>query len=285
MPTFALGLPHTPWVPERVESWRRLLSAVGIESSADLSTDLITTQCVARAFTEREPNRVWARRMWSWGAESGASHLVTLQDDVTVSPRFWACLRAMIRARPDDVIGLSSVHPMGPEIARQGRRWYQTAGSLVGWAYVVPVPALRAFLRWCDERPETVLARNEDDLLGDWCSEQTSGATWGVWHPVPTLADHDVSIASTYANDSHMHRRATVTWRGYPLEDLAEPDWWRGGGPLLPPPTREVCWACQRGTPVVRLGNVLLCGLCVCTAVGAKMGVQLVPQQGLAERR
>jgi hypothetical protein len=33
-----------------------------------------------------------------------------------------------------------------------------------------------------------------------------------VWHPTPTIIDHDVDLKSTYGNDRHLYRRPQVTW-------------------------------------------------------------------------
>jgi hypothetical protein len=256
----ALALPHTPWIPHRVESFRRL--GAELHAAGDGHDE-------CRTFSDRESNKVWPRKLWGWALDTGATHLVQLQDDVIVSPHFWATLRAMLTARPRDVIGLSAVHPHGPDIARQGHRWYRTPG-VVGWAYVFPRELLAAFVAWVDARPEIVAVRNEDDLIGDWLA--ATGRT--AWHPVPTIVDHDVSVPSTYANDAHMHRRATVTWRGYDPADLVSADWWRGDGPVLATPELGRCWACETRAALVTAPNgVGMCGGCLMAFVGARMGV------------
>ena len=269
--TIALGLPHTPWVPARAESWARLRESLGVAPGP--STVPWPTGVIVASFTERESNRVWPSRMWRWGVDSGLTHFLTIQDDVLVAPCFWPALRAMLEAYPDRIIGLSAVHPVGPEVARKGQRWYCTRSWLVGWAYVLPRADLAAFVAWTEANPARVESTNEDSLLNEWITE--SGRD--TWHPVPTLVDHDTSIESTYGNDEHTHRRATVTWRGYSEHDLCSPDWWRdGSGILLPLAWQHECWACQRQPVAVKAQNGLgLCKLCVLTFSAWAMGVPL----------
>lgn len=205
MISFALGLPHTPWVPARVASYERLIDGI---------TPTPKYLLTLRAFTERAPNRVWSQKMWEWGAEQDATHFLTLQDDVIVAPEFWARLRAMVETVPDQVIGLEAVHPAGIELARQGHRWYTTTDCLIGVGYVVPTAQLREFLAWraSSLKPGALEAITEDTMLGLWC--MVTGRK--IWHPIPTIIDHDVSMVSTYGNDDHGSRRPLVRWDNAP---------------------------------------------------------------------
>jgi hypothetical protein len=205
----------------------------------------------ARVFDEREPNRVWAQKMWRWACATGATHLAQFQDDVFTCVRPWSKITAMVEAVPDQIIGLEQAHPMGPELAHKGHRWCRTRAWLIGPAYLFPLdPALPnglpTFLKWCDANPERVAAENEDTLVNRWAVE----AGVDIWHPIPTCADHDTSVPSTYGNEAHSHRRPTVTWRGYPDGDLESAEYWRP--PVEPNPVRLVdpytnlCWYCVR---------------------------------------
>ena len=105
----------------------------------------------------------------------------------------------------------------------------ETADGLVGVGYVVPVPILKVFLEWratnlCKGAVESV---TEDTLL---C---VFGVVTGrrFLHPTPTIIDHDTSIASTYGNDAHGHRRPVVTWRDR-MPGL-DAEWWRAVPPML----------------------------------------------------
>ena len=175
------------------------------------------------------------------------------------------------------ILGLSAVHPLGPEMARQGHRWYRTKSWLVGWAYVLPREDLAEFVGHVDANPEEVAAKNEDQMLNDWILATGRDC----WQPVPSPVDHDTSIASTYSNDDHSHRRTTVTWRGYRREDLVSADWWRSGpGPLLPLAWQSHCWACGVRPAVIKTKetSVAICGQCLGSlvgAVGARLGGML----------
>lgn len=236
-PTFALALPHTPWIPERVASFERLRQSFSVQLAAYM----------VKVFAEQESNRVWSQKMWRWAIETGASHLVQLQDDVIVSPNFWSALRAMVDAQPHRLIGLHSNHPLAPVQFRAGRRWYRDRW-LTGPAYVFPSFLLACFLEWCDEHPNDVARLNEDSLISHWCVQENVD----VWHPVPTITDVDQGIPSTYGNDDHyewsMYRRPLVTWRdAVSLAALEDPDWWRcieDAAPLMPGPGTQLCWFC-----------------------------------------
>jgi hypothetical protein len=198
--TLALGIPHTPWIPERVLSLTRLVDAL---------SPAPPVMVARRVFGESEPNWSWAGKLWTWATETNATHLLQLQDDVVVGPEFWQALSAMVEAVPDQVIGLETVHPFAESLYRSGGTWLTTRDGLIGVGYVFPVGLLREFLRWRAEtlRPNAVQQANEDQLIGIW----TAATRRRVWHPVPTIIDHDTEISSTYGNDAHTHRRPVVT--------------------------------------------------------------------------
>ena len=247
MTTIALAIPHTPWVTERAISMGAIRDALHIHGTADgIGADSY------REFTDRAPNSVWCVEMWEWLANTGADWCLQLQDDVMVSPSFWPALRAMLASLPADadVVGLTSTHPMAPEIARQGHRWYRTPGNLVGWAYCIRRTALVEFLAIRSELPETFRAKNEDDQIAEWAAKSNRG----VWHPVPAIVDHDTSIPSSYKNDDHSHRRPQVTWRDFPEASLCDASWWIPSGTthMLPMPSQFDCWGCGQEPQAVR---------------------------------
>jgi hypothetical protein len=207
--TFALAIPHTPWVPARVESHERLRRA--------LAVNVPSGGVVTRDFTDRAANYVWSEQMWKWAVETKATHFLQLQDDVLVAPNFWQALCAMVSAIPDKIVGLESVHPRSQSIPGH---WYTTSEGLIGVGYVLPMTALRSFLKWrssmlCKGAIESI---TEDTLLCLWAL--VTGQR--VWHPVPTIIDHDIEIASTYGNDHHTHRRPLVTWKDAGAPETAE---------------------------------------------------------------
>lgn len=268
MTKIALAIPHTPWVPARVESMTRLRSQLGYEP-VDASWPLGGPD-EYREFTDKEPNWVWSVKLWQWLHDTGAEWCLQLQDDVEVAPCFWPALRAALAALPADaqVVGLSAVHPLSLEIARQGHRWHRTPGMLVGWAYVLRRDFLGRVLA-----ARTAGGGNppcEDVILGQFA--QMSG---GVWHPTPTLCDHDTSIPSSYANDHHSHRRPQVTWRGYQEADLVSPEWWAPPQivPTLPMPAQRECWFCLEN-PIMGASGKTGAGICG-QCLGAILGMTL----------
>lgn len=261
----ALAIPHTPWVSERAESMARLRASLGA-SSADNSVG----PEFYREFDERAPNSVWSVELWNWLYETGADWCLQLQDDVMGAPYFWSALRAMLGALPAhaEIVGLSNVHPMAPEWARRGHRWMRTNGMLVGWAYAIRREALGVFLEERDRIVARVSDECEDVLLGTFAA--STGRT--VWHPVPTIVDHDTSIPSSYANDHHSTRRPQVTWRTFGEGDLTSVDWWQPSGSveIVPMPPQRQCWFClERGviaqSPKTGAG---ICGICLGSCFG-----------------
>lgn len=255
--TFALALPHTPWVPERVESFARLLGSLnanmgqwterGVVCSRTGPAGSTLDAAHVRVFDEREPNRVWAQKMWRWAVGTGATHLVQLQDDVLVAPDFWRKLRAMVEAVPDQIIGLEQAHPIGPALAQKGDRWCRSLAWMVGPGWVWPLSpdlpcGLPRFLEWCDAHPEIVQASNEDDLVNVWAV----GARVAIYHPIPTIIDHDTDVASTYGNDSHQLRRPTVLWGDYDDAAMGTREFWEPQADIatLASPYASVCWFC-----------------------------------------
>lgn len=219
----SLGIPHTPWRPERVESLRRLKDELGIpfdlvEGNYDITTLRKAIGGIRyREFRDRAPNRVWSEELWTWLAEcEGASHCLVLQDDVEVVPgMFWKTLERMLRALPDQVIGLAAVLPTFEAFAQEGHHWVSTSEHVIGWAYVVPQRVLRHFLTWRRTALQSgaLDAITEDTLFGAFCLD----IGCRVYHPLPTIVQHDTSLASEYGNDAHQNRRSVVTWERYDL--------------------------------------------------------------------
>lgn len=244
-PTIALAIPHTDWIPERVESMARLCAGLfgPHVSISDLKHPDVTA---FRRFTDREPNTVWSQKLFRWALDTGATHLLQLQDDTIVATRFWPILRAMIQAQPDRIIGLEATHPLIPVQHRAGRRWYRDHW-LIGVGYVFPRSLLVEYVAWCEANPERVAKTNEDSLISEWSYETKRD----IWHPIPTCIDHDIGVPSTYANDAHheysMYRRPLITWRDVDTPALEDPDYWRvteEGAPKLPGPGTQQCWYC-----------------------------------------
>jgi hypothetical protein len=226
-------------------------------------------------FTERATNKEWPRRCQEWALSTGADYILSIQDDTLQAPNFWPALRAMLVALPDRlVLGLSAVNPKGPEIARQGHRFYATRSHLVGWGHLMDRETIREFLAWQGANPERVDAENEDQLINSFV-----GDTGRIsWHPVPSILDHDVSVDSVYGNTDHTHRRSTVTWHGYPAEALEDPAWWAHNGkpPLLDCPPPQACsWCGYRPGEITNGSGMNMCRLCLGELMLGAMGIKV----------
>lgn len=223
MVSISLAIPHTPWIPERVETLKRLRQSLGLGENLDELPEELSTYAL---FTERAANHVWSGDMWRWGATQSTTHFLSLQDDVLVAPNFWRALEAMLVAVPDEVIGLEAAHAAGPALNLEGWQWYTTSDMLVGVGYVMPTSLLNEFLEWraTKLKPGSIEKLTEDTMIGVWCL--ATGRR--IWHPIPTIIDHDVTVASTYGNDAHANRRPTVRWHAEKSEQekLEQPGRW-----------------------------------------------------------
>jgi len=266
--TIALAIPTTAaWVPARADSMERVRQSLGVRRNPEDDGFMSESPYGPDSYTEiteRSSNKIWPRKMQQWALDTKADWFLTLQDDTLHPPYFWKALRAMLpHIPPNQVLGLSSVHPMAPEIARQGHRWYRTQSWLVGWAYAMRREDLQEFVSWTDARPKLVEACNEDDLLNRWIHASNRY----TWHPVPTIVDHDTSIDSQYNNDHHAHRRASCTWRDFGEGSLTDTDFWLPSGEprqLLVPAVNH-CWFCMErpGYAASHKTGAALCRKCL----------------------
>lgn len=243
--SFALAIPHTPWVEDRRKSLARLMH--NIEVDTELHENVIKT------FSDKEPSWAWSLRMWQWGqswAEQGVTHFVQLNDDAIVPDNFWEILAAMVAAKPEAIIGLQGAHPSLPSMSKLSYRWAKSCAWMVGVGYVIPMDDLRELLAFRKSSPESLFkSMGEDDFISNWCIERQRY----VYHPIPTIVDHDISLPSQYNNDFHKHRTATVTWRSFGKE-LTDPQWWIDGGhdvPLIYNPHQMSCCMCHKERGIV----------------------------------
>jgi hypothetical protein len=278
MTSIAFCIPTTPWIKERRAAMARLELMLGLDDYGD--SDRIEFPDHYLKLTDKAPNQVWSVTMWKWMLETRADFCLTLQDDVLVSPDFWRSLRAMLHhlprgqgrtSRAGHILGLSGVHPIAAEIARRGHRWYRTTSWVIGWAYGMWREDLAAFYAWrTSPEGELTAARiapmGEDVLINMW-SDRTGR---DVWHPVPAICDHDVSLESSYDNDDHGHRRPWVTWRdrAYQGVDLGHHDFWlvNGAEPQhFHTVAQHLCSWCLKNKPTRRSveSRLLICEWCI----------------------
>ena len=226
----AIAYAHTPWIEERAASMARLMARVKNEQLQTRGGGFLCHE--EKCFNERMPNHLWSDIMWRWALSTGATHALFLQDDVVIAPKFFSILHAMICEPParDRVVALHLPSPRARDVFREGRtRWVASRDGLVGFAYVMSRAKLEAFLEWKDTKLAARAAErtSEDSLIDAWALD----AGEAILHPVPTIVDHDLELASTYGNDRHTERRPLVTWRDVevleqPL-DLTDPVTWR----------------------------------------------------------
>jgi hypothetical protein len=146
MTTFALAVPHLPHIQGRADNMDVMRRMLGVESREEKSAYAAGVPCgeanVFREFTEKAP---WPERMlarWKWALETKKDWFLALEDDVIVAPDFWKILEAMTIAWPGpEFLGLSATHSLGPAVALQGRRSYNTP-KLLGWAWACPMYVL-----------------------------------------------------------------------------------------------------------------------------------------------
>lgn len=206
---FSLAISHAPWVPERVESMARLVKSLADSNNACLNSD------VYRVFDEKAANHVWSEKMWRWASECDVDWCLFLQDDAVVAPQFWEMLKDITRrAGCHGVIGLQVAHPAAIALDEEGYSHFTSSDALVGVGYAIARDDLVEFLEWRatalnDGAVEKI---SEDTLIGLWCA--VTGRL--IYHPIPTIVDHDVTLQSTYGNDAHSNRRSRVRWDSLP---------------------------------------------------------------------
>lgn len=261
--SFALAIPHAPWIPERAANMARLRNDLG-KDWLDLNPD-----SRFHTFDEKGPWPERSLRRWAWALKTGASHFVQLEDDVVVAPCFWRALSAMVTAWSEDVICLAATHSMAPLVAAQGRRSYLTP-RFVGWGGVWPMTVLKELVAHAAGGAlESFFSRPGKPCEDTFLAEFFVGSGKRVVHPVPTIVDH-LHMVSTNGQDfdAHTNTQASVTWRGYAEGDLCSPDWWRTPQTYLPPEwTREevalmgVCQWCGKKPAELR-SEVTHVGIC-----------------------
>lgn len=215
--SFSLAISHTPWIDVRRHSLLRLRAQ--LYGPGDAPETL-----VYRVFDERAPNDVWSLQMWEWAAAQDVDWCLFLQDDAIVSPHFWEDLQRVCARAEDavcEIIGLQAPHPAAKLLADEGvHAGFTTCDGVVGVGYAIRRRTLGDFLFWrarqldklypqgCGGDPSERCAVTEDTLLGLFAA----ATHLDVYHPIPTIVDHDTSIPSEYGNDTDKHRRSTVRW-------------------------------------------------------------------------
>lgn len=229
-PSIAIAIPHAAHKPGRKESLSKLLE------------HLPDGQCRMLVLSDPLPHWEWSKRLWRWGLESGADYLVQLQDDVIVPENFIAAVKALLTSNPNDVTALMGIHPLAREVARMGGKMHRTRAWLLGNAYALSHRFLAQFVPWVEAHESEARVFSEDAFINRYCVDTARD----VWHCVPSLADHDTSVPSTWGADSNGHRRATVSWKEYMPKEIEDPAFWVHSGEvrLFTDNLRPRCWCC-----------------------------------------
>lgn len=224
MTTIALAITHASHLPERKESFSRLERAL----------DLTGNDPIAKygVFGGAEPRGAWSEAQWTWALRTGADHCLFLQDDVFVAPNFWNVVKAMIEARPDDIMSLYSDHLAARRMAlSRTAAWYSLSDAIGGPSYLMPRTVLNESIVWAGKNLQDGAADYlaEDDRLALFCL--ATGRR--CYYPVISVADHDTELASTFGFAPSPFRRSAVTWEDLPIlgispAKLEDPAYWRG---------------------------------------------------------
>lgn len=195
----AVHVAHAAFLPERKFTLERLLGQLDAQKCKPI---------VHRSET-REHACVWATRMYTLAAASGADAEIYLNDDVEVAPCLIEAVREMISQSTSRMLSLHAVHPMAASLAQAGQRWLKTY-HVTGPAYVFRKGVCREALAYYAETPKTWNQRvNEDNVLIQLAFRHREP----IWNSIPALVVHDSSIPSSLGYDNHPGRVTPVPWR------------------------------------------------------------------------
>ena len=150
-----------------------------------------------------------------------------MSDDLTIGPRFWDVVSAMVEAVPDQAIALDALHPRGKEVQAAGGHWYRCKAWLAGPAMLWPKDMLIDHLAWRDRRSLKYIRETGDDTAFNEYLFQNDRSSW---HPVPAMVDHDADLPTAQTGiveRVEQFRRPPVLWHGYDLDELSRVETWK----------------------------------------------------------
>lgn len=243
----ALAIPNCAFDPHRIRSLALLKEKLGIRNDRD---ECDRAEVAVFPSVGPTPNWVWSAKVFDWFESRDSEWSMLIQDDVLPVPGYWDVAEAAISsasAAGAEAFCFFNVIPPAPSFAQQGCNWLTTSDWMVGPNWVVKTSFMRnefAEFRkkrlragWNTPGPNGRLASglNEDTMLG------LALASYGkkIWHPIPSLTDHDTSVASTYGNSGFAFNRASYAWDAWArapraVADLKDPAYWV---PRNPPTT------------------------------------------------
>lgn len=215
----ALGIMHVIGVPEREDTLARTKRALGLDDGSHKASFYVE-------YHNRAPDGVRNRLIREAVLKTGIDYCLFTEDDILIAPRFWDVLGAILEAAPKHVIGFHTRHPEARDLARAGHHWASSV-ELVGTMYLFPRAELAHALAWENTLPRGHKVTS-DTMLGVWAYVHKKR----IWQPIPTLIDHDNTVASTTVDPVLEGRTPTVTWHdapeyGWSIEDMCSPNFWR----------------------------------------------------------
>lgn len=187
--TLSISIAHCEARPERRES---------VERMKDVLLPQLGTEHVLHVESQPGKPHEWSKRQWDKALLTPRTHCVLLNDDLILCNDFIPTLLKVIEARPTHVINLYNAHKSAQLCGRNGYSWITSVDGLIGNAYVLPTQHLRAFMWWRESAlvDGAVEELSEDQLINLWAMEQAAL----IWHTVPALVDHDISMPSCFEN-------------------------------------------------------------------------------------
>mgnify|MGYP003634423840 CR=1 FL=1 len=166
-----------------------------------------------------------AKRCWEHGVSIGATHHLVLQDDIAVCNDFLLAVHELIRAKPDNVIGLYANRKICEQAREQDARWVSIPDGTWGQAILMPTAKVANFLEWESKhiKPEF---KWDDSRVALWAMNQGEQ----VLCPQPSLVEHASPEKSLLG-----HSRASRVARWFEKESPVGLDW-AGGLVLSAPP-------------------------------------------------
>lgn len=132
-----------------------------------------------------------ARKCWSMGAATDATHVLVVQDDAVLADDFVAGATNAVRARPHDAVSFYSARKEVPAARDAGKPWVALPGSswLGALAVVLPRQMTAEFVAWADaaEVEQAKAWRYHDDTR---LAAYLSATRRRMWVTAPSLVDH-----------------------------------------------------------------------------------------------
>lgn len=126
------------------------------------------------------------RRAWLSGIESGADHVLVMQDDVRICRDLVASLPAVIAARSDDVVTLFFPRRAMTAAKQRGISWVRIKRYLWAQATMMPARLAAEMVAWADANDRPEWRRDDDVRMGAFFAHQKRH----VWATVPSLVQH-----------------------------------------------------------------------------------------------